>query len=194
MSKDYSYILGKKFNKLTVIKICGRDKYYHKLFLCRCECGNYINCTIHRLINNNTKSCGCLRDEKFLNRIYIHGQSNTRLMNCWYSMKNRCYLIKTKQFKDYGERGITVCDEWINDFMSFKNWAEENGYTDKLSIDRINNNGNYCPDNCKWSTQKEQANNRRSNILVTIEKETLNISQWCKKLNMSDYQFRKRYL
>ena len=108
-------------------------------------------------------------------------------------MKSRYLNKNNSRYKDYGGRGITVCDEWLNDFTAFYKWSLNNGYSENLSIDRINVNGNYCPENCRWITMKEQSNNKRNTILITINEETLNIAQWCKKLNMSNWKFRKEY-
>lgn len=193
--KDFSCYFGNKFGFLTVVEISGKDKHNNNLFKCKCDCGNIAFCTLGNLKNGNTKSCGCARNE-YLRQVYnaeIHGESGTRLFSIWKAMKTRCLNKNAHFYKNYGGRGITICEEWLNDFMSFKKWALGNGYEKRLTIDRINNDKGYCPENCRWITMKEQANNRRTNILVTIGEETLNITQWCKKLNMSNWKFRKEY-
>lgn len=108
---------------------------------------------------------------------YIHGDSGKRLYYIWKSMKARCTLKTNTSYKRYGGRGITVCKEW-EDYQTFKKWALENGYNDKLTIDRINSNGNYEPTNCRWATPKEQANNTRRNRLITAYGKTMTMTQW----------------
>ena len=111
--------------------------------------------------------------------------SNTRLYRIYNKMKLRCYSKTNNAYKHYGGRGITVCQEWLDDFMNFYNWAMENGYSDNLSIDRINNNGNYEPGNCRWATAKEQANNTRATIFLTYKGETKPASEWATIIGIS---------
>ena len=106
------------------------------------------------------------------------GKSNSRLYNIWLHMKGRCYRKTDDHYEHYGEKGITMCDEWKNDFKAFYDWAMSNGYADNLTIDRINVNGNYEPSNCRWVTMKEQCNNRTSNVILTINGESHNIQKW----------------
>jgi len=160
-----SDITNKTFNRLTVIKEvephitpCGTKK---RIFLCKCSCGNEKRVERGLLINGFTKSCGCLSLENTIKRSTTHGLKHHPLYSVWQNMKTRCYNPKTWNYKNYGGRGIKVCDEWRNDFKAFYDWAVNDGYSDGLSIDRRNNDGNYEPSNCKWSTAKEQANNRR---------------------------------
>lgn len=116
-----------------------------------------------------------------------HGLSNTRLHKIWHSMYCRCYYKSTNQYKNYGGRGIKVCEEWkhIQGFINFYNWAINNGYEETLTLDRIDNNKGYCPSNCRWITPKEQSNNRRNNVYYTFNGETKTSKQWCELYNIS---------
>lgn len=110
---------------------------------------------------------------------YKHGLKNTRLFSIWSGMKTRCYNSNSPQFKNYGARGIKICDEWLTDFMNFYNWSMSNGYSDNLTLDRIDVNGNYEPNNCRWVTSKVQANNRRTNKLIEYNGEIKTLMEWC---------------
>lgn len=116
-----------------------------------------------------------------------HGLSNTRLHKIWHSMYCRCYYPTTNQYKNYGGRGIKVCEEWkhTEGFINFYNWAINNGYKENLTLDRIDNNKGYCPENCRWKTPKEQSNNRRNNVCYTFNGETKTSKQWCELYNVS---------
>ena len=126
-------------------------------------------------------SCGCLVKE---NHICTHNKSYTRLYRIWQKTKQRCYNENHKHFQYYGARGITVCDEWKNDFQVFYEWAINNGYSDELTIDRINVNGNYEPSNCRWATRKEQMNNTRQNRFITYNGKTQTAKQWSEELGI----------
>ena len=119
------------------------------------------------------------------NSHYKHGGKGTRLYNIWCGMKNRCYNNKDAHYPRWGGRGITVCSEWLLDFDNFRKWAISNGYSDNLSIDRIDNDGNYCPDNCRWIPMSEQNNNQRSNRLITYKGQTMNLKKWSDKLGIN---------
>ena len=117
-----------------------------------------------------------------------HGMTKTRLYKRWTDMKKRCFNPNNKRYERYGGRGIKVCEEWEKSFLSFYEWSINNGYNDSLSIDRINSDGNYCPENCRWIPFEEQCNNRRSNVVFGYNGEKHNLMQWCKLLDL-DYKF-----
>ena len=183
-------ITGQKFGKLTVIKRVGSDKNYNTLWLCKCECGNEKVVARYRLINGNTSSCGCAKKIHFSNLNKIHGLSNTKIYYAWRSMKHRCLNPNNDNYLNYGSRGITICDEWLADFMNFYNWSMSNGYKEGLSIDRIDVNGNYEPSNCRWITPKEQSRNTRRNHYITYNNETYCISEWAEKLSIDYYKLK----
>jgi hypothetical protein len=158
----YETEIGHVYGRLTVERFVRADKH-GKYYECLCGCGNRKIIRIDHITSGLTLSCGCLLKEIVGNRMRKHGEFGTRLYRIWASMKNRCYNTKQQNYKWYGGRGITVCDEWLNDYVAFRDWALSHGYLANLSIDRIKNDENYIPDNCRWVTMKEQANNRRSN-------------------------------
>lgn len=168
-------ITGKKFGRLTAIRFHhnktrnnGRTRQY---WLCKCDCGKET-IVLKSNLGKKVFSCGCLQKEQARTicskNFTKHSLSNTRLFKIWVNMKERCLNKKNTAFKNYGGRGISVCAEWISDFMNFYNWAINNGYQDNLTIDRIDNNGNYEPNNCRWADRKEQGRNKRNNVIVII--------------------------
>ena len=174
-------ITGQKFGKLTVLKMFRRD---NKTFCeCQCDCGNIKIIQQANLKNGSSKSCGCLAKELSKKRRTIHGLTGTRIFRIWDDMKSRCYNKNAISFKNYGGRDITICDEWLNDVKSFYEWSMANGYQDNMTIDRIDVNGNYEPNNCRWVDRQTQQNNTRSNHYITHNGETHTIAEWARILN-----------
>lgn len=163
------FIISDFFYKKT-----GKNKY--RYVTCKCDCGTIKDVRTSSLINNNSKSCGCLQKEQTSKSHHKHGLKQHKLYAIWHSMLDRCYNAKHKDYDWYGKRNIKVCEQW-HDVTRFYN--DNIGlWKPGLQIDRINNNGNYEPENCRWVTNKTNANNRRSNILLTIWNETKTMQEW----------------
>lgn len=163
---------GKKFGKLTAIKEMPLTE--GKKWLFECDCGNKLIALKYNVTTGHTKSCGCLKTK--------HGLYYTRLHRIWAGIKERCFNKNDIHYKRYGGRGITMCNSWKENFICFYNWAIENGYKDTLTIDRINNDYNYCPENCRWASKEQQARNRKNNKFFNFNKETHCASEWEKIL------------
>ena len=171
-----------RFGKLQVLQREG-SQCGSVTWLCLCDCGNKTIVNGHNLRRGLTVSCGCKKRNE---PSYVtHGKSNTRLHGIWRGMKQRCYNPKHSAYQLYGAKGIAVCDEWKENFQSFYDWALENGYSEELSIDRIDVNGNYEPSNCRWATQKEQANNRTTNAYLSLNGERHTIAEWMQITGLS---------
>ncbi len=161
-------LTGQRFGRLTVIKRIG-TKNSSPLWECVCDCGRTTQVTTSRLRSENTRSCGCIHHEQLSARNKAnakHGHEGERLYGVWRAMKQRCLDPNRKDFCNYGERGITVCHEWLKDYAAFRAWALSSGYDPNApymacTLDRINVNKGYSPDNCRWVDMKTQANNRR---------------------------------
>lgn len=183
-------ISGNKYGRLTVISRT-ENKGEQPYWLCKCECGNFTTVRGSHLKNGLIRSCGCLKKEMSRQRAVgtTHGQTNTRLYRIWHAMKNRCSNQNHEDYKGYGGVGISVCKEW-EAFEPFRDWAMANGYSDDLTLDRKDNNGNYEPSNCRWATRKEQANNRRTNHLIMLDGVELTLSQAAERLGVG-YKYLK---
>lgn len=180
MKKD---LTGKRFGHLIVLVRCG-SKNNRTVWACRCDCGNIIEVDTHSLTSGNTKSCGC----KKYGHYFTHGETKegqTRLYRIWSAMKGRCTNKNNARFYLYGKKGIKVCEEWQR-FEPFRDWAVSNGYTDELTIDRIDYSGDYTPENCRWTTYKVQSNNTSRNHYVTAFGKTMTISQWSDRSGIPD--------
>lgn len=172
-------LVGQKFGRLTVLERLGpRSKGNDVYWKCICDCGNYKETSTYSLTHHNCTSCGCYRKEVAGKTSSTHGLSKTPLYRVYKGMKNRCYNPNATGYERYGGRGISVCDKWLNDFRSFYEWNMSNGYCSGLSIDRIDYNGNYCPENCRWVDQKTQANNTCRNVVIKYEGETHTAAEW----------------
>lgn len=184
LMKEAGNILNQRFGKLVVVSKAddkiANDGVHITMWNCRCDCGNMTVVDTSSLKSGHTKSCGCLQGEHHNDA--THKEGRTRLYRIWNNIKQRCLNPNNSNFKNYGGRGITVCDIWLNSYIAFKEWALNNGYSDNLSIDRINVNGDYEPNNCRWVTQKMQNNNTRSNKKITFNGETLTLAQWRERL------------
>lgn len=170
---------GHTYGRLTVISPVGKNKHGHIYWLCICECGNEHIPTSGNLTNGSTKSCGCLAYESKSKRKTTHGMSKTPEYSVWCWIKDRCQNQNNPSYKNYGQRGIFICDIWNESFEQFFADMGERP-TPAHTIDRIDNSGNYEPGNCKWSTRLEQANNKRSNTLINYQGKTLTLAQWSK--------------
>ena len=180
--KHYKDRIGERHGRLLIVNYLGKC-----LFLCVCDCGKEKAVRANHLVDGKVKSCGCLASEmtaqrnkeKFYGK--THGESKTRLYKIWLDMKQRCHNPKQPTYKWYGAKGIKVCDEWKNNYLLFKKWAMENGYTGKLTIDRINTCEDYSPNNCRFITMSEQARNKSTNIIVEIAGKKKCLLDWCKE-------------
>lgn len=172
---------GQRFGRLTVIREAERQ-YGHRYILCQCDCGNTKTINLNSLVKGTSKSCGCYRSEYISKKNTTHGNTRNhnidRLYRIWIGIKRRCTNENYKHYYNYGGRGITICKEWLHDYPAFKKWSLENGYTDDLTIDRIDNDKGYSPDNCRWTTMQVQSNNTRVNRLITYNGETHTVADW----------------
>lgn len=188
--------IGKKFGYVEVLEKTDERKNGYIVYKCKCwKCGKIINKTLEHLAlrkkqGYNNMTCGCF-DRKH-NHLYKNGLSNTRLKYIYNGMKARCYNKNNPSYKYYGSRGIKICDEWLDDFEHFYNWAISNNYNEDLTIERIDNNGNYEPNNCKWATRLEQNRNRRNTTLLKYNNQIKTIKEWAEEYNIELVTLRTR--
>lgn len=194
-------LTNKKFGRLKTTEKIRRHngKRYRTYYLCKCDCGKIVEVRCDQLTRGIAKSCGCLQREitGLINKgkstaTLTHGLSHSRLYKVFRNMKTRCYNPNSHDFKNYGGRGITICDEWLNDFTAFYDWSLRNGYNDTLTIDRIDTNGNYTPDNCRWTTYYVQSRNKTNNKWITYKGETKCLEDWAKTKNLTSSKLKQR--
>lgn len=193
---------GQSFGRLTVIDRAG-SKDGKATWRCKCDCGNIATVSGDVLRRGLSNSCGCLKKEiasrrakakvnDLIQKNTKHGMSNSRLYRIWENIKTRCSNTNSDDYHRYGGRGITVCEEWRGSFEAFRDWALANGYKDDLTIDRINNDGPYSPENCRWATIKEQSRNRKSNTPITHNGRTQTLAQWAEETGITTATLWKR--
>ncbi len=183
---DYS---GIKYNKISIIDYYGKKPTANRHFWnAECDCGEKMIITATNIRKKKSKSCmHCSKPTK------THGKTNTRLFYIWQSMKDRCYNKNNQDYYNYGQKNIRVCDDWNNDFMNFYNWSMRNGYNKKLTIDRINNDKGYQPNNCRWATNIEQANNKKNNIIIEYKGVRDTLPNWARKTGIKPGTLQYRY-
>jgi hypothetical protein len=180
--EEINSLIGKTFNRLTVLGVAGKDKRGATLFLCKCSCGQTTTALAYKLRSGEKKSCGCLSKEMAKKRLTKHGECGTRLHVLWKSVKSRCYNKNNLNYKNYGGRGIKMYEEWKSNFTSFRDFMLSIGYDETLptgeqTIERIDVNGDYEPNNCKLISKREQNYNKRNNHYVTYKGETKTVSE-----------------
>lgn len=188
-------LTGMRFGRLEVIE---RVPYVTKggnpltAYRCKCDCGNTKIVIAENLRKERVISCGCYKDENTAKRSKTHGMSKTRLYHIWGLMKKRCNDPHSINYERYGGRGITVCDEWQKSSDAFLEWALSHGYREDLTLDRIENDKGYSPENCRWATAKEQGRNQRTNRRLTMNGETRTLSEWVEITGINDATIRSR--
>ena len=193
-------LTGQKFGKLTVLGLAPKQETGKQLWICQCDCGNTC---IHQTgdltkTKDPVQSCGCLHSEVLAQRNRESAAwggdtvKHERLHQIWTAMRHRCNSPNDEHYHLYGGRGITVCPEWQDNWFAFRDWALSHGYQDNLTIDRIDTNGNYEPDNCRWATQQEQMNNTRINKMLFYKNEWDTLANWCRRLHLNYYRVKTR--
>lgn len=196
--RNFTNLVGKKFGKLTVLslekEVEKTNKYhpsfYFRYYLCECDCGKKCIKEAKYIASKKfIQNCGCLSKEKRKNKYIDFLEKNPNIKEIrkiFQKMKERCYNKRAINYKNYGGRGIVICDEWLKDNMSFYVWAIKNGYKKGLSIDRIDCNGNYEPSNCRWATKKEQNRNKRTNVFIECNGKCLCVAEWAEIFGITE--------
>ena len=181
-------ITGQRFGRLVAVRCVGRTNNGNAKWLCQCDCGNTVIARAAGLKHRCYVSCGCSKTK----RLFRHGLADTRLDIIYRSMKQRCYDNNAENYYLYGGRGIRICDSWLKDKELFFQWAFQSGYSDSLSIDRIDVNGDYEPSNCRWVTAQTQSNNRRNNHYITRNGVTKTATEWAREFGINPATFFSR--
>ena len=194
----YDKYLNTQYGELTIKRYVGRDKHYFPYFWCECSCGNKKICNLSHLKRGLVSSCGHIQREKSIDSHKLHGLSKSKIYKIYYNMISRCYNKSNIYYNCYGEKGITVCDEWLNKengFINFYRWAMDNGYKEGLSIDRKDVNKEYSPDNCKWTTDLEQSRNKSTTTCLSYGGYTFPIVVWeeITKLDRATIEYRLKH-
>lgn len=201
MGRKYKDLSNQKFGELTALYIddtYAGGKGKAKKWICKCSCGNVVSVRASHLLGGDTQRCIVCRNNAFKATGIKHGYSGERLYQIWLGMRKRCYNSKNNDYKRYGGRGIEICKDWgagsldITGYLSFKKWALENGYNNTLSIDRIDVNGPYSPNNCRWADFKTQTNNKRNTISLTVDGISKPLVEWAKEYKMNEFTLRRR--
>ena len=188
MVKKLEINQGDKFGKWIIVEEIASKIISNKprrMFRCKCECGNIGEVQLACLRNGHSTSCGCEQKKKASIANTKHGLEKHPLYNTWKNMKKRCNNPNASEYNNYGGRGICVCEDWSNNFQNFYDWAVNNGWSKELTIDRIDTNGNYCPENCRWSTIEVQMNNMTKNHYIEYNENTYTLSTLAKYLDIS---------
>ena len=190
MGRPFNDLTGLRFGRLTVTELSERTgKNGERYWKCECDCGSTKDVSASALLSGYSKSCGCLKKELLQNS----RSKNKRLYQVWQDMKQRCYNPKNKYYRRYGGRGISVCEEWLKEYEPFYQWAISNGYEKGLQLDRTDNDGNYCPENCRWATPKQNSNNRSCIVFITYAGETHTRTEWAEITGIPLGTIKKRY-
>lgn len=175
----YKDVRGQRYGMLTILEVYDKRGHHYR-YKCKCDCGNESIAFLDSLQSGHTTSCGCHGKASMT----THGLSKHPIYKTWIGMRERCLRENGSGYYRYGARGIKVCDEWVNDFQKFYDWAMENGWKEGLTLDRIDNDGDYCPDNCRWADRVVQSNNRSSNKYLTYNDKTMSVSEWAYEVGM----------
>ena len=178
-------LLGQRFGRLTVIERMPNNIRKQAVWKCRCDCGSEVIVESGHLRSGHTQSCGCYGHERAAEHNTIHGMKHSKLFRVFHCMKGRCYNPTDHKYYRYGARGIKICDEWLNNPKTFFDWALANGYKEGLTIDRINNDGDYCPENCRWTDDFVQANNKSNNKYYEYNGEKKTAGEWARELGLT---------
>lgn len=190
---SFEDITGQRFGRLIIRNRVENSKFGHAQWLCECDCGNIIVAETGHLKSGHTQSCGCYKKERTIMCNTKHNKSDSRLYEIYHGIKKRCFNRNSVSYCYYGGRGISMCDDWLKSFQAFYDWAMENGYSDNLTIDRIDVNGNYEPSNCRWVDAIIQANNKRDNVFITVDGISMTIAEWSRRTGIDHRKISRKY-